>query len=100
MTTLCQGQKERYVCPSRKRCRLFLEWEKVPTIARSQVSSVLLWRQIGEETCEWLWARLLPMLRMLRILGEVVLSIVPKRHASQNGDNLSRSMLRREYQMA
>lgn len=51
MTTLCQGQKERYVCPSRKRCRLFLEWEKVPTIARSQVSSVLLWRQIGEETC-------------------------------------------------
>lgn len=51
MTALCQGQKERYVCPSRKHCRLHLAWLEVPTVARGQVASVLLWRQVGAETC-------------------------------------------------
>ena len=51
MTALCQGQKERYMCPSRAHCRLYADWQKVPAVARGQVASVLLWRTAGADVC-------------------------------------------------
>lgn len=51
MTALCQGQNGSYVCPSRRYCRLHLDYLKVPAVTRTQISSVTLWRQPGAEVC-------------------------------------------------